>query len=295
MPADEKTRSEILRKNIDKGALHESFPLVMHEHVLYSGVGGNTLNTFMRAVRQGRPVPEGTLKDIVTATGRLSLEALRNVDPAFAQAAEHGVPWIVLSSAIRTEEPQGLHIIQAAENIVGSVQCLTSEVQMINRITTYFDDADFIRLVGLAGLKERLVKQAPHLSDHIDGLCCFAMKLGGSGSIHILWLNELHQRFVGGSRKIKGSFFEAVAEHIALEFPRIKRAIIFCQYSCPKEYVRDKYCDWLSPADIKKVAKDKAWQNRAVSRLQNEQAWVSRCLPRQVTTHFTTMQTKMHR
>jgi hypothetical protein len=94
----------------------------------------------------------------------LSVSGLRSVDEAFGTAALDGIPWIVLASKIRVEEPTGLQVIQAVENRLGSVQRLTSEVALINRVCSMISNSSMLETVGLDGLKSQLMKQAPHLT-----------------------------------------------------------------------------------------------------------------------------------
>lgn len=112
-------------------------------------------------------------------------------------------------------------------------------------------------------MKRRLARQAPHLTDHIDGLAAFALKMGGDGSVHLKWMGELHERFVGGTRRIRGQFFMELSVSLLVDLPRVKRSILFMQYSCPKEFARDKFCEWLSATEIKTAIKNKTWLEKA--------------------------------
>lgn len=116
---------------------------------------------------------------------------------------------------------------------------------------------------GTAALKTRLMREAPHLTDHIEGISAFAMKMGGEGSVHIKWVGELHERFVGGTRRIRGQFFHELAQSVPVALPRVKRATLFMQYSCPKEFVKDRFCEWLSPTEVRNTAKSPEWQKKA--------------------------------
>jgi hypothetical protein len=147
--------------NIDKGSSDPCFPEVLVQHAMYSGVAGNTLNMFLRCVSQSRAAMPDKLKQVTGAGGHFSVEGLRAVDPIFADAVVSGVPWIVLAAQIRSEEPGALKIIQAAENMLGSVQRLTSQVQLINRMCSMLSDSSVLATMGVDGLKDRLVKQAP--------------------------------------------------------------------------------------------------------------------------------------
>jgi hypothetical protein len=51
-------------------------------------------------------------------------------------------------------------VIQAAENISGGLQRLTTEVQMIHRVCATLDNPYFVREYGLQGVKEKLAHEA---------------------------------------------------------------------------------------------------------------------------------------
>lgn len=133
LPVSDTQRANILQYNREKGATDPSFPRVLPQHAMFSGIAGNTLNTFLRCVAQGCPPPEGKLQRITSATGLLSAKDLAAVDVAFGQAATDGFGWIVLAAQMRVEEPDSLKVIQAAENMLGSVQRLTSEVRALKK------------------------------------------------------------------------------------------------------------------------------------------------------------------
>jgi hypothetical protein len=261
LPPSGPAHNAIVEYNEKKvGVDAELFPKTKAEHVMFSGVGGNTLNLFLRCVVQGRKASPDKLRSICSGE-HLSIEALRVVDPAFAAAATEGVPYIILSNRLRTEEPKAIAIIQAAENMLGSIQRLDSEVALIRRVCSMVSDWDMATL-GVHGLQNMLAKQAPHLTDHIEGITAFALKLGGD-NVHIKWLSDLHERFVGGSRKIKGQFFYDLANALPVDLPRVKRSVLFLQYTCPPEAVRDKYCEWISCSELRGVVKKEGWKELA--------------------------------
>lgn len=93
------------------------------------------------------------------------------------------------------------------------------------------------------------MQQAPQLTDHVDGIMGFALKLGGDVSIHIAWLASLHERFVGCARKIRGTFLLELAT-VGVDLPRVKLAFLFLQYSCRRNFVRERYCEWVSCTEL---------------------------------------------
>ncbi len=155
LPVDQLERAKIINYNVQKVRVSTHFPEVRSEHAAYSGLGGNTLNLFLRSVLQGRQAPAGKVPAAVDSKGCLSIETLRGADPGFADACQHGVPWIVLSHRLRVEEPGGVRTIQAAENVFGSIQRLTSEAQIIMRFSQLVADPAFATEAGFQTLKVR--------------------------------------------------------------------------------------------------------------------------------------------
>jgi hypothetical protein len=85
-PGGDVDRAKIIQYNIDKGSSDPCFPEVLVQHAMYSGVAGNTLNTFLRCVSQSRAAMPDKLKQVTGAGGHFSVEGLRAVDPIFAGA-----------------------------------------------------------------------------------------------------------------------------------------------------------------------------------------------------------------
>ena len=97
----------------------------------------------------------------------------------------------------------------------------------------------------------------------MDGIVRFATAMGGSGSVHIAWLSEVCERFVGGARKVRGELLYEVATSLPVDLPRIKRSVLFAQFSCPKDHIKDKLCEWVSSTELKTMAKKADWLERA--------------------------------
>ena len=225
----------------------------------YSGVSGNTLNLFLRSVGQGKQaVDREKLKVMTTSSGDLSVDALNSVDEVFADAVQNGYNWVVLSCVMRREEPNALQDIQASENILGSIQRLSGQIEMISRICSAVGDHGLFQQLGFEGFRDRLLRQAPHLTDHLSGMMRFALAMGGAGSVHTGWLKELQERFVGGSRKLCGDIFHALAVEIPVYLPRVKRAILFAAFACPNQFIRDGYCEHITKNDILKMKRCEA-------------------------------------
>ena len=80
LPEDPAAKEILFRHNEKKAEVSSSHPKVFREMVVASGVGGNTLNMFLRCVRQGR---KGT-GVAASASGILSVEVFGRKCPIFA-------------------------------------------------------------------------------------------------------------------------------------------------------------------------------------------------------------------
>ena len=130
LPLDTAARAKIIEFNDARCAKDSRMPPVDVARVLYSCSGGNTMFLFHRCVPFGSKAPGSFLANDHAC---LSLERLREVSTSFADSVAQGVPSTVLSRAIRTEESNGLSVIQAAENTKGAVQRLDHEIQIEKR------------------------------------------------------------------------------------------------------------------------------------------------------------------
>ena len=161
LPLDRDETEAILKYNDSKHAADPRLPVVSRAKVHSSGSAGNTMFLFQRCVLQKSLAPESFLSD---ADGRLSLDRLRTVASAFAEAIEGGVPTIHLSRDVR-KEPRGLLDIQAAENARGGIQRLEHMVAIIRRICSMIADPSIFVKVGLIGIRDMIKRQVPHLTE----------------------------------------------------------------------------------------------------------------------------------
>lgn len=264
----------VVAYNREKTQVSQHFPKVDENLVEYSAIAGNTLNLFLRSVRQGVHVMQNKPGlDAVSDDGRLSVDLLRKVDGVFASAASTGVMWLVLSSRIRDEEPGGLQIIQAAENVFGSIQRLTSEAQIMLRFSVLSRGQMFKDQLGLVSLQNKLANQAPHLCEHIPGLCKFALKMGSGdgdiGSVHIAWIAKQVERFIPPGRRIRGALFNEIAEAFPVTVPMIKRCLVFAMYTCPPSFVKERFCEWVTATDLRALARSEDFKQMSTQLEEN--------------------------
>ena len=246
LPVNEAERQAIIDFNAAKHKADPRIPPVDVVRLLYSGSGGNTMFVFMRCVLHKSEVADSFL----CADGKLSLAKLRDLSPEFADAIEDGVPATILSRAIRVEEPDGLHVIQAAENSTGGVQRLESEVQICKRAGNLLVQPSVLQSVGVVGVALMMKKQVPHMESDVEGLIKWALVQGGSGAAHVDWLGKHHSRTIPGRRRLDGDVWGALATSVPARLVKCRRMITYMLYSCPSNMVKKNRCSWMSPSEI---------------------------------------------
>ena len=132
-PIDTAKVDEIIKYNMEEGKKDAALPEVKPMMCEYTGVGGNHTNSFCRMVLQSREISDKKVGEKMDFCSRkvndkyvMSLDVLREQDPAYADVVENGLPWIILSKAMLTEEPGAAAVIQAAENMEGTCRHVTT-------------------------------------------------------------------------------------------------------------------------------------------------------------------------
>ncbi len=120
LPDEPGARNAIIKYSVDLSKKQLAFPEAKLHTVAFSGIGGNHTNVFLRMALQGRKIYSFCSNKLDDGSWQMSLEKLRSLSPAHADAAENGCPFIVLSKRMVIEQPNAKSIISAAENLVGS-------------------------------------------------------------------------------------------------------------------------------------------------------------------------------
>ena len=154
-PVDTAKVDAIIKYNTEEGKKDAALPEVKPLMCEYTGIGGNHTNSFCRMVSQSREISDKKVGEKMGFCSRkvtsmvdekmvdkyvMSLDVLREQDPAYADAVENGLPWIILSREMLTEEPGAAAVIQAAENMEGTCRHVTTpphERPLLNRRANY--------------------------------------------------------------------------------------------------------------------------------------------------------------
>ena len=264
MPLDVAARAVITDFNDSRCLKDPRMPKVDAARVLYSASGGNTMFLFHRCVLKGSPAPGSFLTD---ESGSLSLTRLREVSGSFADSVSRGVPSTILSRAIRTEEPHGLSVIQAAENTKGSVQRLDHEIQIAVRGASVIGDPSIFNKIGLQGITAMMKQQVPHLANDVEGILLWVSVQGAHASSmatsHVAWLAMQHEAHIPSSRRLRGALWQCLAVVVPQDLPYIRGLLTFMCFSCPQSALKNHFCEWLSPTELKNLVSSDGWLSRA--------------------------------
>ena len=250
LPLKEADLTTILEFSHTRHLADKRLPGVDFPRVAYSGSAGNTMFLFMRAAHQGSAAGTSWLGD---ENGNLSIRRLTEVSAPFAAAATDGIPSTILSRNIRSEEPTGLHIIQAAENAIGGVQRLEGAVAICKRVCLLIATTSVFTLMGMEGIVSMVKRQVPHMVDEVDGISQWALVQGGAGSMHIDWLAKQHELHIPGRRKLKGELWMSIAVDIPPRLVKVRRGLTYMAFSCPKGCMEGDYCVWIHPKELKSL------------------------------------------
>ena len=100
--------------------------------------------------------------EVASEAGKYSLVKLRAANPSFSRAAETGLLWDILSSAIEDEEPDGCAIIQAAMNAKNSLFLMRHEMQALAALVQYTHSAAVAaRALSLDSARRKLKATCP--------------------------------------------------------------------------------------------------------------------------------------
>jgi hypothetical protein len=201
MPLEKEAREKILATNRQWHLDDARWPTFDESMVEFSCVGGNHLVTFLKMVRHGVKC-QSFVSTQVKGGGddaRMSLSLLQQCDADFANAASTKVPCIVLRRAVR-DIPGALHIIQKSENQGHTLTTVESDKQCCLRIGKATLGPDYDRAV----LVPVLMKDFPHLKEHVDQYCEFIESLGGGGSVHYTHWKNCDARFTSTNAIYEG-------------------------------------------------------------------------------------------
>ena len=184
-------------------------PNKAHE-LRYGSVSCSHTNAALRCLSQSAAGHE-ELHQGLLMEGQLSLELLRKRDPEFAQAAEQGLAWRVVSDLAVKEFPSLPGLLQSASNCTGQLAKPESEMQVVRRICNGILTATVAKLPhGWADMKGSILRSRPACSQAAPFMHRFLMKFS-VGVPGLLERTEQNVKSMAPSnRQLGHEFFEAL-------------------------------------------------------------------------------------
>ena len=160
-------------------------------------------NQVLRLVRAGME-HDGKAAAEICSNGRLSLELLRKKDPSFAEAADRGITWRVISKLVIQEFPEFCSLVQSAGKAVGSIMQSESELQICRKILAACGAQ---QITSYEAIKNQLFRSRPRNGVTIPFLFTFCVKFGGGSSGHLLLQTEDFVKAHGRANRSLGAEF----------------------------------------------------------------------------------------
>ena len=185
-------------------------PMEMHK-MKYASVASSHTNAALRCILHGSPGDE-TLHEGLMVAGKLSLEMVRRKDKAFAEAAEGGLTWKVISCHAVAEFPELPALLQTAANCAGHIAKPEHEIQMLRRIYNAIIEAGKNnKSCSYPEMKAMLLRSRPQCGVSAPFMHRFLMKfsVGARG----LWdrVEQSIKALASSGYQVGPDFFESLA------------------------------------------------------------------------------------
>ena len=185
-------------------------PMDMHK-MKYASVASSHTNAALRCILHGSPGDETLHEDLMVA-GKLSLEMVRRKDKAFAEAAETGLTWKVISCHAVEAFPELPALLQTAANCAGHIAKPEHEVQMMRRIYNSIINAGKNgKPCSFSEMKAMILRSRPQCGASAPFMHRFLMKF--SVGAHGLWdrVEQSIKALASSGYQVGPDFFESLA------------------------------------------------------------------------------------
>ena len=178
----------------------------------YASIVGSHTNQAFRAIRFNVAHPDGKL----TVDGRLSMEKLAVIDPAWHTAISQGILWTVISHQVTEEFPQYAPLAQAAGNAAGQIASVEHELQLARKVNLAIERVmrqSGQTQVSYSQVSGDILRSRPPNASSLPGIYSFVLKFGGgTGPDAFLQLTERHIRSHGYvNRTLGADLWQALA------------------------------------------------------------------------------------
>ena len=239
------------------------FAALTSEVLTFGTLSHSHLNQILKNIRGEA---HGRIPSICGSDGRFKMTLLAGRDGAFAEAAQHGLLWEVLSFKIQVEEPEGCSVIQAALNSKNGLYMAAHEMQAVLAVARHAT-AVAERGLTMQTVRRRVQETMPHyaMDELFPDLFRFVIDLGGLDGPFLDDLRMFHEKQVNPKlRRLKLSSFALVGT-LPIKLPFLKVAAIKWMYGHKSEDSKKISCDVLQSKDVKLLISEQDWHSAAVA------------------------------
>ena len=196
--------------------------------------------------------------------GCMNLAYLEEVDPTWAEGIKEGRMTTVLSHVVRTEDPEGMHAIMAADNLKHGANLVEHSLQLVRRLVNYCLAEEAISsVVRHTSIVRRFLANTPMDASSVDFYFAFASRFGFSSVMSELEMFRSHY-MSDGARDIEPAYYGKVAS-LPLNFPDLAGAVVKAQLTCPDFHMVKKVCKFINLGDIESLREGKNHHNKALA------------------------------
>ncbi len=215
----------------------------------YGSLAHSHLNQVLKNILSGRvTIPEEfreALAPILGHSNTVEFSRLQLHDATMAEYVNQGLLFEVLDSAMESEEPEGVDIIQAAANEKNSAAFVHHEMEALKLLCDYCSaESETATEVLFSTMRDKLGKALPQFAYDPDLVYLFklVMNTAGEKGQHLKFLCDFLTAFVDpAKRRLRLQAFSVVTElPNAHELPHMMMAILIRSYCAAP---RHTFCD----------------------------------------------------
>ena len=197
-----------------------------------------------------------------SSEGCMNLAYLEEVDEEWANAIRHGTMTTILSHAVRTEDPEGMHAVMAADNLKHGANLVEHTLQLITRLVNYCRAEEVVSsCVRRETVLKRFIGTGSLDAVLAEDLFAFASRYGYS---HIMGeLEDFRAHYMSdGRRDVEASFYSKVST-LPLIFLHVCGGLVKAQLTCPEQNLIKKVCRYISGSEVEQLKEGKHGFNKA--------------------------------
>ena len=195
--------------------------------------------------------------------GCMNLAYVKEVDPAWADAIQHGTMTTVLSHVVRIEDVAGMMAVIAADNLKHGANLVEHSLQLLRRMVNYCKAEEALaRVVLQNSIVRRFLSDSPMETADAECYFAFASRLGSSPAMSDLERFRTHY-MSDGTRDVQPEFYGKIAS-LPLGFSALSAGLIKAQLTCPDQHMVKHICKFINIGDVETLREGKQNHKKAV-------------------------------